>query len=122
MAILNFKGHTQEVKTYNNQEFTAPVVKVVNSNSYWYHAYLEDGEVVQFVLEDVKDSFKFINCLLKYKGHEVHVLVKKEEFPNSEVTSIEFDKWLSQATFQTGEVQSRFSSYRKSSSSNRAIP
>lgn len=115
MATLNFKGHSIEVETYDNQEFTAPVVRVQNSNSYWYYAYLENGKIVQFVLKNVEESFKFIDCLLKYRGHEVHVLLKDEEFPNSEVVSIKFDKRWCEAVFQTGEVvKFRFFSYEDS--------
>jgi hypothetical protein len=115
MAILNFRGHTQEVETLNNQEFTAPVVRVVNSNSYWYRAYLEDGSIVQFILPQVEDSFKFINCLLKYKGHELHVLLKEEEFPDSSIVSISFTKRYCKAVYKNGEaVEFRFFKYEDS--------
>lgn len=114
MATLNFRNHSIEVETYNNQDFTAPVIKVVNSNSYWYHAHLANGEIVEFILEKVKDSFPFINCLLNFKGNSTHVLLEEEEFPNSEVISIKFGKW-NIANFATGEViKFRFFNYEDS--------
>ena len=114
MVTLNFKGHSVEVETHG-QEFTAPVVRVKNKNSYWYTAYLANGEHTDFILEKVEDSFPLINCLLKYKGNEVYVLLEDEEFPNSEVVSIDFNKRCSAATFATGEVINfRFFNYEDS--------
>lgn len=90
MATLNFKGYTFQVETWNEgDEFTSPVVKVTNGNRYWCNAHLENGDIVKFHLEIEEDNFKLINSLLKYKGQEKYVYVMDEEFPDSEVTSID---------------------------------
>ena len=94
MTVLNFKGLSVEVELWNeNQKFTSPVVKLVNVNDdYWTNAYQEDGSVVLVHFVKEEDKFKMLNFLLKYKGHEVHVRVFENEFPESEVQSVEFEE------------------------------
>ena len=107
MATLNFKGYSVEVvETWNEgEEFTSPVVRVTNCNGYWCNAYLENGDVVKFHLENQEDNFKLINSLLKYKRQEKYVYVMDGEFPDSEVTSIDLAnaEYPYAANFANGE-------------------
>ena len=118
MATLNFKNHTFQVETWNEgEEFTSPVVKVINGNGYWCDAYLENGDVVRFHLENQEDTFRCINSLLKYKGQEKYVYVMDGEFPDSEVISIDFAdaKYPYAANFANGEkIYFNFFSYEDS--------
>jgi hypothetical protein len=117
MATLNFKGYSVEVETFENAAFTTPVVRVTNSNGYWCNAHLANGQVVSFHLENEEDNFKFINSLLKYKGHEKIVYVMDGEFPNSEVVSIDLANSNEPyaANFSNGEkVYFSFFSYEDS--------
>ena len=94
MATLNFKGYSVQVETWEEgKEFTAPVVRVTNSNRYWCNAYLSNEETVKIHFENEDDKYALINSLLKFKGHEKLVYVMDGEFPDSDVLSIDLATW-----------------------------